>query len=167
MPVRDQQTLEDIVSNLETNCGDLAGACTNICSTGWLKRWMHDDPKVEAVIRDAMDTGAMGLESAAITRAVHGVEEPVFYRDEIVGHRKKYSDTLLVKMLESRKPDVYGRRMDVNTNITVKTLSDAELDKRIEMLSQRLGLPAPSLQLEAVDAEYTELEPSLALEDLL
>lgn len=165
MAVRDAQTLQDILDALETNCGDLAGACTNVCSTGWLKRWMRDDPKVEAAVKDAMDTGAMGLESAAIKRAVKGVEEPVFYRDEQIGTRTKYSDSLLVKMLESRKPDMYGRRMDVNTSITITQLSDAELDKKIAMLSARLGLPAPT---DVIEAEFSVLEPeAIALDDLL
>lgn len=165
MPVRDLETLQDILDTLETNCGDLAGACSGVCSTGWLKRWMRDDPKVEAAVKDAMDTGAMGLESAAIQRAVHGVEEDVYYRDEVIGKKRKYSDTLLVKMLESRKPETYGRRMDVNTQITVTNLSDAELDKKIAMLSARLGLPAPE---QTIDAEFSVVEPEpITLDDLL
>jgi hypothetical protein len=165
--VRNQDTLDRLCEELETNAGDIALACSAVqASTGWLKRWMREDPKVDAAIRDAMDTGTAVLESEMIRRAVHGVDDPIFYKDEQVGSRKKYSDALLIKALESRKRDVYGKTVDVNQNVNIKVMSDDELDTKIAMLAERLGLqlalPAPD-EAVTVDFEPCEIE----LEDLL
>lgn len=50
------------------------------------------------------------LEAEAWRRAVEGVDEPVFFKDEQVGTIKKYSDTLLVTLLTAHKPDKYAKR---------------------------------------------------------
>lgn len=165
--VRNGDTLERLVETLETNAGDVLDACRVIgVSTGWLKKWMRDDPKVEAAIQDAIDTGATVLESAMISRAVKGWKEPVYYKDELVGHKRKYSDTLLIKALESRKPETYGKKVDMNHNVTVKNMTDSELDSKIEMLMSRLGMKALPAPEEVLDAEFTPVE-ELSVEDLL
>lgn len=167
--VRNADTLDLICSRLETNAGDIARACAeHNVSTGWLKRWMRDDPKVDAAIRDAMDTGTAVLESALIKRAVDGYEEPVFYKDEIVGYKTKFSDSNLQFALSARKREVYGKTIDINQNISVTHLSDKELDAKIEMLSAKLGLtlalPAPG---ETIDAEFEDVREEIAVDDLL
>lgn len=164
--VRNQETLDRLCQELETNAGDVALACSAIgASTGWLKRWMREDPRVDATIKDAMDTGTAVLESEMIRRAIHGVDEPIFYKEEQIGTKKKYSDTLLIKALESRKRDVYGKVVDVNQNINVKVMTDDELDSKISMLAERLGmqlaLPAPD---EAITVEFEEIT---SVEDLI
>lgn len=165
--VRNQETLDDLTRALEANAGDVADACSTIpCSVGWLKGWMRDDPKIEAAINDAIDTGATVLEHHMIKRATVGWKEPVFYKDEQIGSKRKFSDALLIKALESRKPDMYGKRMDVNQNVSITHMSDGELDKKIDMLLERTGLkalPAPDI---AIDAEFTEIH-ELQLDDLL
>lgn len=169
MATRNAETLEQLCELLEKNAGDTLAACAALqVSTGWLRTWMREDPKVEARIKDAIDTGAAVLESAMIKRAVEGVKQPIYYKDQKVGSKRVYSDTLLIKALESRKPETYGKRVEVNQNVNVKHLSDDDLDKRIDMLMQRLGvqaqLPAP------VEAEF-ELVPHdaelLTVDDLL
>lgn len=163
--VRNLETLECLVTALERNAGDVADACSKIgVSTGWLKRWLRDDPKAEAAITDAIDTGATVLESHMIKRATVGWDEPVFYKDKEIGARRKFSDTLLIKALESRKPEMYGKKMEVNSSLTIRNMSDTELDSKIQMLMSKLGmkgLPAPQ------EGEYAEFEEALELEDLL
>jgi hypothetical protein len=169
--VRNDDTLEEICSQLERNGGDIARACSDpmiACSTGWLKRWMRDDPRVESAIKDAIDSGTMVLESAALKRAIDGVAEPIFFKDEKVGERRRYSDGLTEFMLKARKPEVYGAKLEINKNITVKTLTDDELDKRINDISARLGLTYQPLNDPSVeDAEFTEVEEIITLDDLL
>lgn len=163
--VRNEETLADLVDALERNAGDIANACSLIgASTGWLKKWMRDDAKVEAAINDAKDTGTTVIESAAIKRAVNGVEEPIYYKDELVGYRRRYSDALTIKLLEARRPEVYGKKLEMTQNINVKQLDDKELDKRIAMLSERLGMAALPSPDSVEDAEFSEL---VDVEDLL
>ena len=47
------------------------------------------------------------LEEEARRRAVDGVKKPIMYQGKQVGTVKEYSDTLLVKMLEAKKPNEY------------------------------------------------------------
>lgn len=163
--IRTQETVDTLCEALERNAGDVALACAEAgCSVGWLKRWMRDDPKVEAAINDAVDTGATVLESAMIKRAVHGYKEKIFFKDQCIGTKRRYSDSLLVKALESRLPDKYGKRVDVNQNIRIQHLSDTELDSKIDMLMGRLGMTALPAPDNAVDAEFEEI---ISVEDLL
>ena len=107
------------------------------------------------------------IESAIIKRAVRGVKEPIIHQGEIVAYKRRYSDGLAEFLLKARKPEVYGTKIDVNKTITVKTLSDGELDQRIAQLSERLGIEyKPPLEGEYVDFEEVEPE-ALELDDLL
>jgi hypothetical protein len=167
--VRNEDNLELICSALERNAGDVAGACADVgCSTGWLKKWMRDDPKVEVSIKDAIDTGTAVLESALIKRAVKGVKEPIYFKDQLVGHRRRYSDSNLQFALTARKRDVYGKQVEINTNISVKHLSDDELNAKIDMLANRLGvtlsLPSPD---SIIDAEFEDVGELITVDDLL
>jgi hypothetical protein len=51
--------------------------------------------------------GVDALEEEALRRGVEGVLEPVWYNGEIVGHRRKYSDNLLMFMLKGRRPETF------------------------------------------------------------
>lgn len=166
---KNEETLEDLCEAIRRNAGDVADACFQVgCSTGWLRAWMRDDPKVGAAVEDAMATGAMVLESAMINRAVKGWEEPVYYKDELVGHKTKYSDTLLIKALESRLPERYGKKMEVNQNVNVRHMTDGELDAKINALLARPEiaalLPAPDASIE--EGEFTPVD-DFDVEDLL
>ncbi len=66
------------------------------------------------------------LERAAVIRAVDGVDEPVFHDGVIVGYKRKYSDTLMVKLLEGNLHK-YRQRSETKTENTIKI----ELVKRI------------------------------------
>ncbi|MGH7458564.1 MAG: terminase [Longimicrobiaceae bacterium] len=47
------------------------------------------------------------MEQEARRRAVLGVAEPVYQRGELVGHVRKFSDTLLIFLLKARRPEMY------------------------------------------------------------
>lgn len=48
----------------------------------------------------------------AVERAAHGVEEPVFYKGEVVGFVKKYSDNVLITLLKGLIPDKFKDRVE-------------------------------------------------------
>jgi len=73
-----------------------------------LTTWQAGDARFAAAIAIATEAGADALEDEALRRAVEGVDEPVFYRGERIGTARKYSDTLLMFLLKSRRPEIYG-----------------------------------------------------------
>lgn len=66
--------------------------------------WRSDDDAFAADWDEAYAQGAEALEGEARRRAVDGVDEPVFHRGQIVGHTRKYSDTLLIMLMKARDP---------------------------------------------------------------
>lgn len=70
----------------------------------------------------ALDMAGTDVELHAWERGVVGVEEPVYYRGEIVGTRLKRSDAVLRLLLQATKPRKYGP----NPGFTRKRLAKAE-----------------------------------------
>jgi hypothetical protein len=66
-------------------------------------RWRHSDRKFRAAWDRAASLGAEAvldqLNSALIDRACDGVEVPVYYKGNVVGTRRRYSDALLLYAL--------------------------------------------------------------------
>jgi hypothetical protein len=74
-----------------------------------------DDTAFKAAWDEAWTMGADALEDEAMRRAIDGVEKPVFRGGEVVGHVRDYSDSMLMFLLKSRKPDVFGGKGGVDT----------------------------------------------------
>lgn len=75
----------------------------------WLK-----DPRYQEAFSLAQELAGDLLEQEAIRRAAHGVPEPVFYRGEVVGAVKKYSDALLTFLLKGNRPEKFRERFDIS-----------------------------------------------------
>lgn len=71
------------------------------------------DAEFAQVWEDALEVGTDIFEDELKRRAVEGTEKPVFYRGEIVGHIKEFSDTLLIVALKARRPEKYRERFDI------------------------------------------------------
>ena len=52
-----------------------------------------------------------------------GVEQPVFYRGEIAGTVRKYSDVLLIFLLKVTRPNIYRENRHVTADVNVTTIS--------------------------------------------
>mgnify|MGYP006303842671 CR=1 FL=1 len=81
------------------------------------------------------------LEAEARRRAVQGVEEPVFYKGEIVGYKLKYSDGLLKFLLKGNAPEKFKERGEQEhkgeltaKSVDLSNLSAEDLKKIIEKL---------------------------------
>jgi len=66
------------------------------------------DPAFAAAWDESLEIGLDALEDEAIRRARDGVEQPVFYGGLRCGSVRKYSDLLLIFLLNSRRPRRYG-----------------------------------------------------------
>lgn len=71
--------------------------------------WMKDEDYQRA-FADAHEEAGDYLEQEARRRAVDGVDEPVFYKGKKCGEVTKYSDTLLIFLLNGLKPEKYKQR---------------------------------------------------------
>ena len=113
------------------------------------------------------------IESEMIRRGAHGVTEPILDKNgNIVGEKKKYSDSLLLKALSSKRPEVYGDRLSVdnrNVNVNVNMQITSEMSTkdamaRLEMLKNRIAaqecvpisLPESIIDTEKVEVEKNE-----------
>jgi hypothetical protein len=77
-------------------------------------RWREEYPEFAVAWDQALEEGADRLEDAATERGADGIEEPIFNKEgDVVGHRVKYSDQLLINQLEARRPDKYRRNLKI------------------------------------------------------
>jgi hypothetical protein len=119
-----------------TTCGHVARAAeaariSRITHYYWLKNC----PNYAVAWERVKSLAAQALLDAAIERASHGVEEPVFYKGEVCGSIHKYSDTLLALLLKGEFPDKYKDRAEVKTgNIDGEVL---RIDPGREVLSDQ------------------------------
>ena len=64
-------------------------------------------PKFRADWDEALEEARELLEAEARRRAAIGVEEPVFYKGQVVGQIRKYSDNLLMFLLKAHWPEKF------------------------------------------------------------
>lgn len=63
--------------------------------------------------RKGDDARVLQLEAEADRRAIEGVNEPVFHEGRVCGHKRRYSDTLLIFRLKALRPDKYRERAEI------------------------------------------------------
>jgi hypothetical protein len=85
--------------------------------------WLAADPAYAGAFADAKDAVADAYELEVKRRAIEGVDEPVFYKGEICGHVRKFSDLLLIFMLKALRPGKY--RETVNSAHSGKVTLEA------------------------------------------
>lgn len=75
-------------------------------------KWLNQERYAEA-FEQAQEVANDALEAEARRRAVTGVEEPVFYKGEVVGTIRKYSDRLLTVLLAATRPEKFRTNTSV------------------------------------------------------
>ena len=161
--MRTETMLSMLESQLQRNCGDMFGAA-QACGVSliFVKQWRKDDREVDARLTEAENIGVQGLVSAAIQRGVVGVEEDVWYKGEVVGSKKVFSDGLLQTLLKAKvddfKKDGEGG-VQVNVNVANVMPRASSYEEWLEMKRATLAKPAEALPAPntAVEAEYVEL----------
>jgi hypothetical protein len=109
--VRNKENERAFLEALADTCNvRLACAISNISrSSAYL--WRKEDSGFAQRWEEAAKIGAAALEEEAIRRAHEGWLEPVYYKGEIRGEVRKYSDTLLIFLLKGAKPEKYRERV--------------------------------------------------------
>ncbi len=68
----------------------------------------------------ALDMAGDKFEDEATRRGVEGVDKDVYYKGEVVGTERVYSDGLLGKLLDGAKREKYAPKKESSTNINVQ-----------------------------------------------
>lgn len=87
----------------ETGSVQQACAAVGIArSTAYRLRMMPEAQSFRVGWEEAMAQGVRLLADTALARAIDGVEEPVFWKGEAIGTRRRYNDRLLMFLLKTR-----------------------------------------------------------------
>jgi hypothetical protein len=109
-------------------------------------KWRKDDPAFEEMFAEAYEAGSAYFETVARDRAIDGWEEPVFYQGEQCGAVRKYDHTLLMRLLERRKPE-YRQKFDlsgeVNHTVTHELVLRNANERALAAVAKARGLAAP------------------------
>ena len=77
---------------------------------------------------EAVEIATDSLEMEARRRALEGVQEPVYFKGEVVGHVQRYSDSLIQFLLRAHRPRKYRENVELTGPgggpIQVRTLVD-------------------------------------------
>src|SRR5262249_4108529 len=82
-------------------------------------KWVQKDPNYARQVAEAEEEAIQHLEREARRRAMVGVEEPVYYKGQVCGAVRKYSDTLLIFLLKSKRPQIYREYQSVDVAMSV------------------------------------------------
>ena len=72
---------------------------------GTAYRHRQADPEFRAAWDEALETALDDMELEARRRAVDGWDEPVFFKGEVCGHIRRYSDALIMFLLKAYRPE--------------------------------------------------------------
>ena len=92
------------------------------------------DLNFEIAWQHAMDQAIDELELEARRRGLDGYLEPVFQSGELVGYKRKYSDSLLIRQLEAHNPK-YAKRVEH----TGRDGGPIELSKVLDSIPDKSG----------------------------
>lgn len=76
------------------------------------------EPEWAELWDQSLELFADELEIEMHRRAVHGVDEPVFYKGEVVGEVRKFSDQLAITLAKATRPDKFRDNVKVDANVT-------------------------------------------------
>ena len=92
------------------------------------------DKKFREEWHKAAQIGTALLEYEAQRRAYHGVDKPVYYKGEVCGSVKEYSDSMLIFLLKARKPEVYRDSHENSGNVNVSVQANIAAVKLLNEL---------------------------------
>jgi hypothetical protein len=112
-------------------------------------KWQQEDKEFAEAMAKAESQAADYLEQEARRRAIEGTLKPVFYKGDECGYIREYSDTLLIALLNAKKPEQFHFRAAHEVTgknggpIEVRNydnLTDTEIEQRIqEILTEDKG----------------------------
>lgn len=115
----------------------LSANVTQACEVSGVARrsvydWREEDETFKEKWEEAFQKGLNALEDEAIRRGREGFLEDVYYKGEVCGKVRKFSDTLLMFSLKANRREKFGDSSNVNLTggLNFDTLVKAIADKR-------------------------------------
>lgn len=103
--------------------------------------WLLNDENYAAAFEEAHKYAIEAMEAEARRRAIEGWDEPVFHEGHVCGHKRKFSDTLLIFMLKGALPEKYREQI---------TSEDAA-----RVTNQQINIYLPANGREAINGQLT------------
>lgn len=123
-----------------SQCGSIRKACeVSGISRRSIHRWRESDAEFKDAFDEAAEEFADRVREAIKERAMDGWDEPVFGKDGQVGVRRKFSDSLLERLAESKCPE-FKRAVQLEASADVM-----ETARRLRAASEtiRSSVPPP------------------------
>ena len=79
----------------------------------WLQATSDSGDAYRTAFHEAHEEVKAALESEAVRRAIHGTDEPVYYKGKVCGQIRKYSDTLMIVLLKANFGDKYREKQSI------------------------------------------------------
>ncbi len=89
---------------------------------------------------DALEEATDLLKAEARRRALTGIDKPMFFKGEVVGSTKKYSDRLMMFLLEAYDPEMFRDGGKVEHPGATDVGVDGDLEWLIERLDRMAAL---------------------------
>jgi hypothetical protein len=117
----------------------VAGACHAAgITTATLRGWRQRDLAFDTACKAAWELGTAAYEEEAFSRGKNGTAADVYHQGIVVGQKIEHHDTVLLRTLERRAPEDWGKQQRVELTgqgggpLRVQTL---DLTKSIEELA--------------------------------
>lgn len=112
--IRTKKNRDKLLAAVERHAGHVTRACRAAkLSRTAVWEWASADEDFKAALDAAIDRGADLLEDEAIRRAREGTKKPVYQGGKLVGYVQEYSDTLLMFLLNGKRPERYKHRSEL------------------------------------------------------
>ena len=134
--------------NVAEACPAVGRARATVC-----EHWKHR-PEFAAAWEEAQETAWDRMEAELYRCAVEGVDEPVFFGGECIGHRRVYSDSLLLAGVKAHRPEYRDKSaVEISGPAGAPIRTQAEVTAQLEPYESAVAMLVDSLialrQLEA------------------
>jgi hypothetical protein len=106
----------------------LCGGVMHACRTAGVSRqsafiWRNEDEQFQVAEENAFRMYTERLEREALRRAVEGIEHGVWYKGDLVGQERTFSDSLLAALLKANLPEKYGDALRVGGGEPIRVMN--------------------------------------------
>lgn len=88
-----------------------ASKVSNVSTTAHY-RWLRTNEQYAKDFAEAQRASSAVLEEEARRRAMKGTREPIYFKSECVGYKRRFSDTLLIFLLKANNPSKFGDKLE-------------------------------------------------------
>ena len=123
-------------------------------------RRKHSDEVFEQRWEEAIEEAVDLLEGEARRRAAVGVDEPHYYKGEIVGYVKKYDTRLLICLLKAHRPAKYRENFSMTHSGQIDHGQPEPFKIEIMQAPERDKEPPTGAEVDAASQDQGDVRPA-------